>query len=122
MPETTQDAEDELVVKPFAAVLQEIKRGRLHDELSKELHELIAAVTDTGKPGVITLQIKVEPAKKTRGNMLVLADHVQVKKPTAERDVSYWFITPDGNLSKDDVNQPTIPGITVIQPNRKEAK
>lgn len=42
----------EILVRPFAAFLQD--RAASHQELSDRLHELIAAVIDTGKAGVLT--------------------------------------------------------------------
>ena len=47
--------------KPFAAFLQEQRRGGLHGELSESLQELVRAVEEHRKAGTLTLTVKVAP-------------------------------------------------------------
>ena len=49
----------EILVRPFAAFLQD--RAASHQELSDRLHELIDAVIDTGKAGVLTYKVVGRP-------------------------------------------------------------
>jgi hypothetical protein len=48
--------------RPFTGFLQEQRRGALHQELSEILAETVAAVTEHGKPGTVTLTLKIKPA------------------------------------------------------------
>lgn len=102
--ETTLDT-DEVVVRPFAAVLQEINGGRLHTELSNLLHEVVAAVNDTGKKGVLSLKLTVQPMKKGQPGTLLVSDQVASSIPKADRLESIFFADATGNLTRKDPNQ-----------------
>lgn len=95
--------EDEKVVRPFAAFLQELNKGRVHEELSQGLHDLLAAVKATGKKGSLTLTLVVSQEKKTP--MLIIDDDVTPKLPKPDRTRSLWFVDKDGNPTRSDPNQ-----------------
>lgn len=109
---TTTDADDP-VVRPFADWLREQRKGLTHDELSDALHELIAAVNDTGKAGTLTLTIKVAPLGKT-GDVLQVTDAVKLTPPKRDRDASLFYTDDDGNLSKSDPNQPAFDSLREV--------
>lgn len=90
-------------VRPFAEVLVGIDRGRSHAELSDCLHRLIQAVQDTGRPGVLTYQLKVKPA--SADGMVELTDQVTFKPPVFARKVSMFFVDGTGNLTSRDPRQ-----------------
>lgn len=46
-------------ITPFVEWLEQYKKGEVDGELTHELRTLIEAVQDTGKPGTITLTLKV---------------------------------------------------------------
>ncbi|MBF6459831.1 hypothetical protein IU433_12365 [Nocardia puris] len=112
-------------MRPFVDFLVELRRGRVAVELTEALHELIAQVKDTGKPGSLSLVIKVSKQKKTEG-MLVIDDNVITKMPPRDRDSSLWFVDHDGNPTRQDPNQLEFQGIRVITtdttPTTGEAK
>jgi len=91
------------IVRPFAAVLQELDKGRVHSELSEKLHELIAAAQNTGKAGQITFTVAVTPDPKT--DMLRFATKVAAKMPAAQRAESLFFVDRDGNPTRQDPHQ-----------------
>lgn len=92
-------------VRPFADVLKEINGGDSHDELSDALNELVTAVNDTGRVGTLTYVVKVKPAgKNAHGNVIIL-DEVKIKLPQLDRAESVWFVTSDGNVSRENPNQ-----------------
>jgi hypothetical protein len=107
MPETTEQAEDEVRTRPFADVLATLNKGRTHTELSEKLQQLVGAVIETGKKGSITLQITVEPTK-TEG-LLEVSDNVTVKMPTFARAASIFFADDEFNLTRNDPNQSSLP-------------
>lgn len=91
------------VVRPFAAVLQELNRGRTARELSEELAQLVSAVQETGKAGTLTLTLSLKPSKMT--GALELTDKVSVKVPAFDRSASLFFAAADGSLTRDDPSQ-----------------
>jgi hypothetical protein len=92
--------------KAFSLVLQDLRDGRTHSELTVGMKELLAAVRDTGKAGTITLELKVKPT--ARGNevsKVVITDKVTIKAPKPERGDDYFFVTDDDNLSRNHPRQ-----------------
>src|SRR5581483_8557163 len=49
----------------FASFLVGHLGGRAHDQISAELHELLAAVAEHGKKGSLTVTVTVEPPRAT---------------------------------------------------------
>lgn len=101
MPKTNDDT----VIRPFADALIELSGGRTHTELSEQLHDLIAAVRDTGKKGSLTLTITVSRMKNASENTLTVTDDVKAKLPAHDRNVSVFYADADGNLTRRDPNQ-----------------
>jgi hypothetical protein len=94
---------DDRQTRPFADVLNSLRRGRTHREASNNLQELVQAVAATGKQGSITLTLKVSKSKVS--GMVEIDDTVKVKLPDPPRDASMYFADDDGNLTKDDPRQ-----------------
>lgn len=94
--------------KPFADFLAQ--QGRAHDELTEGLHEVIAAVKETGKPGSVTLTIKIDPDKKAQG-IFRISDNVTIKAPAHDRGTRIYFADKSGNLTRSDPNQPELEGL-----------
>jgi hypothetical protein len=82
-------------------------KGRTHDELSKLLAELTAAVLDTKKAGTLTLKLKVAPSPNVEA-MVVVTDDVTVTKPQHDRPASMFYASKTGQLSKDHPDQQTM--------------
>ena len=93
--------------KPFAAFLQEQRRGGLHGELSDKLAELVNACNEYGKPGSLTLTIGIKP--NADGVTMTVSDKVAVKAPEAERGAAIFFADEAGNLVRHDPRQMEIP-------------
>lgn len=96
-------------VKPFATALREIAGGAAADRASWLLQELVAAVAETGKKGTLTVQITVAPYKT--GNTLDVTAKVTSKPPEdTDAEVSgIFYADAEGNLRRDDPNQPQLP-------------
>lgn len=110
---TTPEPEEEQVPRLFADWLTEQRKGLTHDELTDALHDLIAAVNATGKAGTLTFQVKIAPLKKT-GNVLEVTDVVKLVLPKPERDASIYFTDDEGNLSRQDPNQPSFESLREV--------
>lgn len=117
MTDTPTDEQETGRVRPFADVLQEINGGRAAGAASQQLHDLIAAVRETGKGGSITLQIGVKPAAKGNGSTVLVAAVVKAKTPQPEVAASVFFVTDDDNLSRENPEQPQLP-LRAAEPTR----
>jgi hypothetical protein len=100
---------DEPRVKPFAATLQEIDKGSVHAQLSDQLRQLTAAVTDTGKRGTLVVTLTVSPIKPGNTSNLVVTAQSVLKAPTGDVPSAVFFHDAHGNLTREDPNQPTLP-------------
>lgn len=78
-------------VRPFAEWLIEQRKGALASELSDHLNTVVDAVNTYHKAGSVTLTIKIKPAHRGEGMVLVI-DDVTVKMPEAEREEILYFI------------------------------
>ena len=111
---TTGEITEEPVVRPFADFLREQSQGRTHEELSEQLHALIAAVTDTGKGGSLTLKLDIKPISAGDTSTLTVTDQIAVKAPKGDRPKSVFFVTGDGNLSRQDPRQLSFDGLREV--------
>jgi len=93
--------------RPFADVLLELAKGRVHNEASIALQDLVEAVQSTGKKGSVTLTVVVAPSK-AEGQVEVTAE-VKPKPPRSTPPTSLFFITSDHNLSRTNPEQPHLP-------------
>jgi hypothetical protein len=109
------DAPDEAPVRPFADWLRELQRGKVHDEMSVALRDLVNKCKETGKGGTISIAFKLTPAKGD-GDMLLVTDDIKVSAPKPERKPSYFWADDNGNLSRDNPNQLSFDSLTVVPP------
>lgn len=113
-PDTGEISDDEHI-RPFAEILTVLDHGTAHAEASRTLHDLIAAVRDTGKPGYMTIRVGLKPVTGSNGQVLVSAQ-VASKLPQAEVGSAVFFIEDAGNLVRHDPRQPEIEGLKVVEP------
>lgn len=102
---TTPDPQEPAPARPFAAFLHEYRKGELHDELSEQLQELVAAVVEHGKKGALTVKVEVAPAGKGAGNQLIVSAEVAAKPPKPDAPAQFFFADQEMNLSRNDPNQ-----------------
>lgn len=88
----------------FLTTMQRHRGGKDLADVSLRLSEAVAAVATTGKPGSVTLTIKVKPAKRGQ-SAVVVETELKAKVPSLEPEASFWFATPDGSLQKEDPRQ-----------------
>jgi hypothetical protein len=92
MPDKAQDDRE---LKPFADWLAMQRKGTLANELASAMADVNQAVLDTGKPGSITLTVKVKPTGD--GTSVFITDEVKAKAPEPERGQSVFFVDEHGN-------------------------
>lgn len=105
-------------VKPFATFLLQQAGGRTHDELSEALHDVVAAVQDTGKKGRITLTIEVAllDKKGAHSTQLRIADNVKVMCPAHDRASSIFWTDKSGNVTRNDPAMLDFEALRVVEP------
>lgn len=92
--------------RPFHDFLREHRGGVTHDELSDALQTLVAAVGEEGKGGTLTLTISIKPAGNS--DALEVTDRIVIKPPKQTRSASLFFVSPEGNLIREDPKQTTM--------------
>lgn len=93
--------------RPFTQFLHEQRKGRLHDDLSGALKEVVAKVAEHGRQGSITLTLKIKPADQE--GMVSIFDQLKITAPEPEIRPSLFYIDGDGNVSRRDPNQMELP-------------
>lgn len=92
-------------IRPIVDTLREIRQGALLDEASEELAEVVKRVSETGKAGALSLKLTVKPAGRGSVRTVVIVDEVTTKLPEPDKEVTVFFPTSEGNLSKQDPAQ-----------------
>lgn len=92
---------------PFVAWLRDQNAGKTHTELTDALHDVVAAVRETGKAGTITFTVKVSPFKG-QTDTLVVEDKVTTKIPAHDRKTALWFPDDNNALRRTDPRQARI--------------
>ena len=84
--------------------MRDIRNGALLNEAASDLAEVVRAVSHTNKGGEICIRIKVKPVGAASATLMVDGE-VTKKVPVPDREVSIFFPTVDGSLTKTDPNQ-----------------
>ena len=99
------------MTRPFTDTLNALRYGTLNDDLSTALNELVDKCSATGKVGELTLKIKLKPGK---GGQIEVFDDIKVSAPKEERGSSIMFVSPEGNLQREDPRQLQIDGLRSV--------
>lgn len=92
--------------RPFNDTFRDIEHGHLMDELTDLQQQLVTAVSNTNKPGKITIELNYKP--EGQGQLTIKAT-VKSKIPEPARGSSLFFMTPEGNLLREDPRQTKLP-------------
>lgn len=112
---TTTDERSQ--TKPIAQFLREHAGGRLHDEASEKLAQLVSAVNETGNKGTLTIVLKVAPMKGMDDGVLQVTDDVKLKAPEGPRSGTLFYADDEGNLHRENPRQQRIPGVVAAVPD-----
>jgi hypothetical protein len=104
-------SDDDEHIRPFAATLAELDKGRVHARLSEQLHALTTAVQATGKVGTLTLTIDLRPITKGNSDTLKLTTKTVLKAPAGDEETptTVFFTDAAGNLTREDPTQLKLP-------------
>lgn len=98
-------------IRPAVDTLREIRRGEMLDELAEHLAALVLACDRTGKPGALTVTLKLKPG---RSGQVEIDDDIAVKAPKLSKGTTLMFGTPEGNLQREDPRQQQLPGLRQV--------
>lgn len=108
-------------VRPFIEWMAEHRGGALAVEAGEALNTVVDAVNVYHKGGSLTVTIKIKPAHRGEGMVLVV-DEITTKVPEATPEESFYFVTGDANLSRANPAQPELPLREVPRPEAAQAK
>ncbi len=92
----------------FVSMLVDMRNGAVAQDLNLKFNEMLTAVLDTGGKGELTIKIKAAPSKMGLGGAVleVETEHeCKMKKPELAVGKSFFFVTKDGELTRDDPAQ-----------------
>lgn len=108
-----------MTARSFNDTIVALRYGTLHDDLSNELNNLVAKVSNTMRGGELVLKLKLKPGK---GGQIEIVDDIVVKAPKEEKGTSIMFATPEGNLTREDPRQLQIEGLRSVDMETGELK
>lgn len=89
-------------MRGFTDVVGDLRRGAVTAELNDALAEVVEAVRESGKQGEVVLKLCFKP----NGNGAVfVTDSIRKKIPEPVKADSFFFITADGSLVRNDPRQ-----------------
>jgi hypothetical protein len=103
----------------FIHAVSTLKKGKLIDQLDRELSELILAVDQRNGSGELTLKIKVSRAKGAASAQIIKAQ-VDTKLPQFADNGDLMFPTPEGRITRDNPDQKILPGVRSIDESTGE--
>lgn len=94
---------------PFSEQLKHLAKGTLDAELTETLAELVRDINLHGKKGSLTLKLDLKP-EVAGGEVRVIAilPSVSVTVPQPQRIASHLWPTFDGDLLRQDPDQPEL--------------
>jgi hypothetical protein len=95
-------------MRRFSELIPFLRRGELDEDFALQLRHLAEKVKLTGKPGTITLTLKVTPNGKNSDEALIY-DAVKVAAPQPDNSGCLIFIGQEGELSRTDPSQAPLP-------------
>lgn len=87
----------------FKNVLMQLRGGKVQEELSEKLGQLVAACRETNKKGELTLTLKMAPDLST--GTYAITDSVKYKIPQHDVGDTVFYGTPEDKLTREDVEQ-----------------
>lgn len=91
-------------MRPITDILREMRKGRIVEDATEALAEVVKAVDATNKPGAVTLKISVKPSKDG-GWEKTLSASIATTVPRVDLPDAVFFSNVDGDLVRDDPEQ-----------------
>jgi len=94
-----------MATRPIMETLREIRHGAMLDEAAEKLSEVVRRVFESGKAAQFRITLIVKPASRGSVRTVILEDQISMKMPEPDREVTIFFPTQDGGLSRSDPAQ-----------------
>lgn len=91
-------------MRPITDVLRDIRKGRVVDQATEQLANVVRAVDRTGKPGEVTIKLTIEP-EKGGGSQKTIGAKVTSKAPVEDLPKGLFFSNVEGDLLRSDPAQ-----------------
>lgn len=88
--------------------MMDMRSGAVASDCNAKFNEVLKAVLDTGGKGELTIKLTVKPSKMGMGGAVIeveTAHECKVKKPEFDVGRSFFFVTRQGELTRDDPAQ-----------------
>lgn len=101
---------------PITDTLRQIRKGAGVEEATEQLNEVIKACMVTGKPGELTIKLKLKPDSTVAGRNSISSAQCEVemvvtsKAPRLPVPKAVFFATVQGELLRDDPDQAPLLG------------
>jgi hypothetical protein len=121
----SRDTDAGVFQRPALDLINELRRGKVASDLTEQIHELIARVSETGKKGQLSLVLTFDPDGKVGEEetpRINVTDVITVKAPRRTVRPSLFYLSDEGNLQRTDPNQQTAMSIRdVSDPDRNKS-
>jgi hypothetical protein len=91
-------------MKLFTDFLRDIRKGRVVDDATVKLAQVVRAVQEHGKAGSLTLTLSVSPQAGDKG-IVTITPSLSAKLPEASIPNAIFYVDAEGGLSREDPNQ-----------------
>ncbi len=92
----------------FISTVMEMRDGKVAAQVNQKFSELMTAIAEHQGKGSFTLKLSVTPAKLGLRDEVAEVEidyDISMKKPFRKLSKAQFFMTPDGQLSRQDPNQ-----------------
>lgn len=104
----------EVTGQQFIDLLRQQEKGDLMADAEARLLEVVEAVQRTGKPGVLTVKLKIQqPQQPLDGAAVFILAAVTATVPVPDRKTSLFYAV-DGQISRRDPRQAELPSINAV--------
>jgi hypothetical protein len=107
------------MARPFVEELADLEGGRLIEDLTAGMSDLIAQVMAVRKGGTLTLKIGILPNGETS---VEVRGKIDINAPEPARESTIMFVDPEGGLRRDNPRQLRLPIDIGDYPDVKEIK
>lgn len=94
-----------MTARPFFDTARDIRRGQFLEDCADELHKVVTAVEETGKPAKLMIEINIKPAGGKAQGAVILSDKIKAKLPDLPAGDTILFVTTENNLVATDPRQ-----------------
>lgn len=90
------------------STIMEMGSGAVAEQLNEEWAELRRAVLSAGGTGELTIKLKLKATGVNKAgavSQVEIGHTTSIKKPKLKTGASFFFVTPEGNLTRKDQRQ-----------------